>query len=117
MNLQMVQTFIEVFTTGLWLLAPLWMPMMGTIWLLGVLVAKREKWHWLDGIYFSMITATTVGYGDIRPVSRISRLLSIFMSLIGLLLTGIVVGIAVKSASFSFEQIYDLEAMKLRVSP
>lgn len=34
----------------------------GTVFYHGV-----EKWSWLDSLYFSVVTLTTVGYGDLSP--------------------------------------------------
>jgi len=41
------------------------------------------KLKWLDAIYFSVITLTTVGYGDIHPTNDISKIFTIFYVLIG----------------------------------
>ena len=38
-----------------------------------------------DGFYFSFITLSTVGYGDITPVSRIARWLAATEAMTGLL--------------------------------
>ena len=38
---------------------------------------------WLDALYFSVITITTVGYGDIHPNSDATKLFTIFYVLIG----------------------------------
>ncbi len=46
----------------------------------------------LDALYFSMITITTVGYGDIRPICSIGRWLSIAETLMGIILIVIVIG-------------------------
>ena len=67
--------------------------------MLGQYVGRRESWSWHDSLYWSFITATTVGYGDIRPVSRVSKLLSVVIALIGIVLTGIIVALAVYSAT------------------
>ncbi|MEM9470131.1 MAG: potassium channel family protein, partial [Pseudomonadota bacterium] len=63
-----------------------------------------EKWTKFDGLYWSLITATTVGYGDIRPLKKLSRVLSIFIALIGILFTGIIIAAAVKAVSVSLEK-------------
>jgi Ion channel len=38
------------------------------------------------GFYFSFITLSTVGYGDITPVSRLARWLAAMEAITGLLL-------------------------------
>ncbi len=37
-----------------------------------------EHWNWVDSLYFSSATLTTVGYGDITPKSEIGRIFTIF---------------------------------------
>jgi hypothetical protein len=39
---------------------------------------KIEGWRMLDAMYFSAMTMTTVGYGDITPKTDIGRLFTIF---------------------------------------
>jgi voltage-gated potassium channel len=76
------------------MLPPL-LTLMVIITLLGQLVGKREGWSRFDSFYWAFITATTVGYGDIRPQSRGSRLISILIAILGLMFTGIVIAVDV----------------------
>lgn len=50
-----------------------------------------EKLTWVDAIYFSVITLTTVGYGDITPQTDIGKLFTAGYVLMGI---GIIGGFA-----------------------
>ncbi len=43
-----------------------------------------EGWNWIDAIYFSVITLTTVGYGDLSPQTDEGKLFTIFYIIIGI---------------------------------
>ncbi len=43
-----------------------------------------EGWSWIDSLYFSVITLTTIGYGDFSPQTDTGKLFTIFYILIGL---------------------------------
>lgn len=43
-----------------------------------------EKWDWVDCLYFSVVTLTTVGYGDIAPTTTGGKIFTIFYIILGL---------------------------------
>ncbi len=43
-----------------------------------------EGWSWLDSLYFSVSTLTTIGYGDLHPTSDASKIFTIVYVLGGI---------------------------------
>jgi voltage-gated potassium channel len=68
------------------------------ILLLGYLAGKREGWSRFDSFYWAFVTATTVGYGDLRPIKRKSKMISVVTAILGLLTMGIVISLGVNAA-------------------
>ncbi len=92
-------TFLKEFGFGLWLALPLFLTLAAVIVGLGLLVGKKEGWSRFDSFYWSFVTATTVGYGDFRPVRRVSRVIAIAIALLGLTMTGILIAVAVHAGT------------------
>lgn len=42
-----------------------------------------EGWTWIDALYFSIITLTTIGYGDFSPQTTAGKLFTIGYIVIG----------------------------------
>ena len=94
-------TFLREFGLGLWLTLPLWLSLAAIISVLGQIVGRQEGWARFDSFYWSFVTATTVGYGDMRPTTRVSRGIAIVIALFGLTLTGMLIAVAPHAASFA----------------
>ena len=73
----------------------------GSHTLLGQVAGKTEGWSHFDSFYWSFVTATTVGYGALRPAKRTSRVIAILIALLGLTLTGILIAVGVHAASLA----------------
>ncbi|MCP4423630.1 MAG: two pore domain potassium channel family protein [Chloroflexi bacterium] len=63
----------------------------GLFWLVVIVLGSgawfyhvQEGWSWLDALYFSVITLTTVGYGDLSPQTAAGKIFTIVYILIGL---------------------------------
>ena len=50
------------------------------VWIIGLLLVgmifyrQVEGWSWLDALYFSVITLSTVGYGDLSPDTSAAKI-------------------------------------------
>ncbi len=97
----MTFTFLKHFWLGVLLTSPLLLSLAMTITVLGQVVGKKEGWSRFESFYWSFITATTVGYGDVRPEKPGSKIISIVIALIGLTLTGILIAIAVYATNLA----------------
>jgi voltage-gated potassium channel len=98
-------TFLKNFALGIWITSPLLATLALTIALLGQAVKRKEGWSRFDSFYWSFITATTVGYGDIRPANKKSRLIAILIAFLGLTLTGIIIAVAVHATTLALDSV------------
>lgn len=54
------------------------LPIVGTV---GYMLT--EGWSWLDALYMTIITVTTIGYGEVHQLSEAGRIFTIFFVLFG----------------------------------
>ena len=57
-----------------------------------------ENLSWIDSVYFSTITLTTIGYGDIAPQTDIGKLFTVFYVIIGISIIGAFVNAIIRRA-------------------
>ncbi len=57
-----------------------------------------EDLRWIDALYFSTITLTTIGYGDIAPVTDAGKLFTMFYAVLGIGIIGAFANFLLKNA-------------------
>ena len=73
----------------------------------GIAFARCEAIPIMQGIYFSLITSTTVGYGDITPKTGIGQCVSVFLALLGTIFFGLLVSVATQAFTVTIRQYQD----------
>lgn len=68
-----------------------------------------EGWRWIDSFYFSSVSLTTVGYGDLAPKTDIGKLFTVFYIFSGVgVILGFITSVANKAHEKSiFENLLD----------
>ena len=102
--MEVTADFLRLFLRGLYFTAPVLLMLWLIIVLLGQVVGRHEAWSKFDAFYWAFITAITVGYGDIHPHKRLSKVLAVLTALVGIIFTGIIVAVALHAAQTSFKK-------------
>jgi voltage-gated potassium channel len=106
--------FLHYFGLGLLYCSPFLLFFSSVIFGVGFLVGHIEKWNWRDTIYWTIITATTVGYGDIRPTKGKSRLYTITVVLVGMMFTGVIVALTIAATTETLKRHINVDEAKER---
>ncbi len=61
-----------------------------------------EHWSWFDGFYMVLTTLTTIGYGEVHPLSPVGRYFNVAIILFGVALVFLILG-ALGQALLEFE--------------
>ena len=96
--------FISIFFKSLGVLSPILVALILIIAGLGVLQARLMGISMGDGIYFSWVTAFTVGYGDVVPAGWLSRICAMASALTGMIFTGVWVAVAVNALKLTMQE-------------
>jgi len=90
----MVRDFVTAHVGLIGELAGLLGAIAVVIVLAGVAIARFDRVPIEEAIYFAFITAFTVGFGDVAPRSRGARVVAVLLAFLGLILVGVLVGVA-----------------------
>lgn len=50
---------------------------------------------WFDGVYFCFVASSTIGFGDIVPVTILGKIITVLVTLLGILTAAMVPGVVV----------------------
>jgi hypothetical protein len=103
--------FVQMFFITLWYAGPIIGSLVALIVILGHIIGIREGWSRADSVYYAFITATTVGYGDFHPKKRLSKILAIVTTFVGIVLTGIIVALALHSVTHASRNAQDYKQL------
>lgn len=79
---------ISLAGKGFWLILLTLAPVtVGTLF-----ISLNEGWPWFHGFYWSVVTCTTVGYGDLALEKESSRIFATVFALTGFACAGVVIG-------------------------
>lgn len=76
---------------------------------IGFYILGGEEWSWIDSIYMTVITLSTVGYGEVHPLTDAAKVLSILIIIFGV--TGI--GVLIRTFREEFIQIEQYRKNKI----
>lgn len=48
-----------------------------------IFYSRVEGWHWIDALYFSATTLSTVGLGDLAPVTQTGKIFTVLYIFVG----------------------------------
>ena len=69
-----------------------------------IILAELENLPLADALYFTFITAMTVGYGDIAPTTGMGRIVSLLVAADGLIIFGLIVAVSNRALHITVEQ-------------
>ena len=95
--------FLRYFFLSAGMISPVLVFFILLIVVLSLIVKRFENWKRFDALYWGFITALTVGYGDIKPRHKVSKVIALFIAVSGIMFTGILVSVTILSLNKSFD--------------
>jgi voltage-gated potassium channel len=84
----------------------------GSIFYLLEFEVNEHIHSYLDSLYWALVTISTVGYGDIYPITAFGKMVSMFGIIFGIALISFVTSVMVSAFSERFDKIRNQESIK-----
>lgn len=82
--------FVQIFKTKIYVAIALLLMLL----LIGILGFKLiSGYTWIDAIYMTVITITTVGFGEVQPLDDFSKIFTVFLILASVVIVGFAISI------------------------
>ena len=94
-------TFIQLFFWGVYLAAPILLMLCTLIIIVGQIVGRLEGWDRFNALYWSFITALTVGYGDISPKTVLGQSIASLIMILGYAIIAVPTGIVTSEMTWA----------------
>lgn len=91
----MLREFVDAHLGLLYELGGVVLLLVAVVAVCAVMLARFDRIPLEEAMYLAFITAFTVGFGDVTPRSRGARVVAVLLALLGLVLAGVVVAVAV----------------------
>ena len=88
-------SFSQFFFQALWKIQGVVYGLVAWLVLNAAAITYLESIPFADALYFTLITGLTIGYGDIAPLTIGGRVIAVVTGLLGILITGLIVAVAV----------------------
>jgi len=76
-----------------------------------------EHWSWFDGFYMVLTTLTTIGYGEVHPLSQVGRYFNVGIILAGVALVFLILGALGQSLlEFELNNLFGRRRMEREIS-
>jgi hypothetical protein len=96
-NAEVRRRFFQYLWKHLQVIWPVVSGLIGFQLSLGAVIGFLERWSVSETIYFTFVTALTIGYGDLAPKRITSRMIALAIAFSGILLMGLVAALGVRS--------------------
>ena len=111
LTLRTAWRFAKHLFSGIAFLGGIFLALLLLLAVAAVVFMVWEDWALGEAVYFTLTTALTIGFGDITPHTVLGRFLAPLVGLIGILMTGIFIAVAVRALEYTVrEEIAHLHA-------